>query len=206
MTVEELKEYYADLLIVQYRDKPKAYDTIKACVEMAIMDKLPIAVQDCFNVDEARGVQLDTLAKYQGITRYSWGPNGDFELSDEDFRSLIKMAIVKNSSDSSLATIQFLLNKYFPGEIQAFDTRNMKIHYLIDIGTSNLIYAFINGGLLPKPMGVQNVATLYVDDITKVFGFRTYNNEGHSVVPLNNYEDYDEDTQFLQHSDNIQEN
>lgn len=203
MTVEELKTYYADLLISQYKDKPNAYAMIKAIVDMAIMDLLPVDMRDAFDIDTAIGAQLDLLGKYQGIDRYSFGPNGDFTLTDAEFRSLIKMAIVKNSSDSSLKTINDLLFKYFPTEVQVFDSLDMRIHYLVDIVSDNLLYAFINEVLLPKPMGVQITAIIYVDDISKVFGFRTYNGALYRGVNLNSYVDYDSDTQFFTYTDNV---
>lgn len=204
MTVDELKIYYASLLINQYRDKPKAFATVKAVVDFMVMDLLPTEVRDAFDIETAVGVQLDTLGMYQGIDRYSWGPNGDFTLTDDEFRSLIKMAIVKNSSNSSLKTIVDLLNTYFPTEIQVFDSQNMKIHYMVDIVSDNLLYAFINEVLLPKPMGVQLTAIIYADNIDKVFGFRTYAASLNRGVNLNNYTNYQSDTQFITYTDNIQ--
>lgn len=204
MTVEELKTYYSNLLIAQYRDKPNAYATIKALVGMAIMDALPVNLQDAFDLDTAVGAQLDILGKYQGIDRFSFGPNGDFELNDDDFRRLIKMAIVKNSSDSSLKTIVDLLWDYFPGEVQVFDLLNMRIHYIIGVESDNLLYAFINEVLLPKPMGVLIDGIIYVKDLTKLFGFRTYLSQQTVGVPLNSYTSYDSNTRFLTYTDNLQ--
>ena len=201
MTNDELKIYYADLLASQYRDKPKAYATVKAIIDILIMNQLAQQVKDAFNLDTAIGVQLDTLGKYQGVTRYSFGPNGNFTLSDSDYRLLIKMAIVKNSSDSSLYKIQELLNNFFPDVIQVFDTQNMKMHYLIDLLSENLIYAFVNQLTLPKPMGVQLVGVFFIDSIKKVFGFSSKNGLNTKVVGLNSAITHDPTTHFLSKND-----
>lgn len=51
MTTQDLLNYYANLLILQYIGKPKAYATIQATVAGVIMDQLPLAVQNGFNLN-----------------------------------------------------------------------------------------------------------------------------------------------------------
>lgn len=67
---KETENYYADLLIAQYKDKPKAVTTIKGIQE--ILNTLIIAkeVENGFNVETAVGKQLDTLGKYIGVDRF----------------------------------------------------------------------------------------------------------------------------------------
>jgi hypothetical protein len=45
-TDQELIDYYADLLILQYKQKPKAYATIQTIVKNVIMNQLPVAVEN----------------------------------------------------------------------------------------------------------------------------------------------------------------
>jgi hypothetical protein len=165
MTTSELINYYANLLILQYIGKPKAYATIQAIVGPVIMNQLPLAVQNAFNMDgTAVGVQLDVLGKYAGVTRNGYGLTGQpITLDDTDFFTLIKLAILTNSAGSDLNTIQSLIAIYFPGELFVFDHKEMRMSYYINssVGSQNLIELFITEGLLPKPMGVQLAAPIY---------------------------------------------
>ena len=68
-TLETL-DYYANLLIIQYRNQPKAKATIQAIVKAFIADNIILNIRDAFNIDTAVGVQLDTLGKYIGVNRY----------------------------------------------------------------------------------------------------------------------------------------
>lgn len=69
MTVEEIVQYYSDLLIIQYNDKPKAKATIETLVNSLIADNVMIDVKNAFDIDTAVGVQLDVLGKYIGMDR-----------------------------------------------------------------------------------------------------------------------------------------
>lgn len=176
MTNEELAEYYAKLLILQYVGKPKAFATIKQTALPFIMDQLPTQVQDAFNINTAIGVQLDVLGKYAGVTRTGYDLNGNLViLDDANFRSLIKLAIVKNNSGSSLADIQALIHLYFANEIFVFDNLNMQMSYLISssVGSQDLVELFVTEGVLPKPMGVTLSSLVFIPSIS-LFGFTNY--------------------------------
>lgn len=76
-TIEELKKYYADLLIFQYQ-KPKAIATIKANIEMLLSNLLILRMRDeCMNVDVSVGVHLDIIGKWVGVDRYFKGQRFD---------------------------------------------------------------------------------------------------------------------------------
>jgi len=75
VTSEAVKAYYQERLISQYFNKPKAYGTIAALVAGTgsyglLADALYNQVRDGFDLDTAAGVQLDTLGKFRGVTRY----------------------------------------------------------------------------------------------------------------------------------------
>lgn len=205
MTDDELKTYYANLLIIQYIGKSKARDTIKAQVEPIIMNQLPVTVQNSFNLETAAGVQLDVLGKYAGVSRNGYDFSGPITLDDSDFRSLIKLAIVKNGTGSSLADIQNLLFIFFPGSFLVFDYKNMHMSYIFDsaFGSRPLAEMFVRNGLLPKPMGVLLGALIYAPNITNFFGFRTYELPGFNVTGFNHYDGYTTDTPWLKYSDAI---
>lgn len=173
MTTQELINYYANLLILEYIGQPNAYATMQALIKPVIMDQIPLAVQNAFNMDgTAVGVQLDILGKYVDVTRNGFSVLGvPITLNDSDFLVLIKIATIRNNGQSDLNTIQNLLNFFFAGEIFVFDYKNMRMSYLINtsVGSLNLLQLFITEGLLPKPMGVQLSAPIFSSQL-KFFG------------------------------------
>ena len=76
-----LENYYANLLIIQYHDKPKAIATVKALVDILMPinsntgNLLITDVRDAFNVDTAVGEQLDWIGQWVGIDRLYSGIN-----------------------------------------------------------------------------------------------------------------------------------
>ncbi len=81
MTPDELKEYYANLLIIQYFNRSHARATVKAFAGEVIADNVIAAVRDAFDLDTAVGVQLDVLGAYRGVSRYVF----NFDLSKDYF-------------------------------------------------------------------------------------------------------------------------
>ena len=205
MTTEEIVEYYAKLLIIQYREKEKAFDTIKAIVEPVIMDQLPVEVQDAFGIDTAVGVQLDVLGVYVGVDRNVYDFTGPITLDDSDFRTMVKIAIIKNGFGSSLADIQNLIWQFFEGGLLVFDFQDMRMGYFFDstIGSLPLAEVFVKSGFLPKPMGVQLAALIYAPNIDNFFGCRTYELPPVNVHGFNTYIDYDEDAPWLSYHNAI---
>lgn len=205
MITAKIIEYYANLLILQYLQKPKAFNTVEALVAPVIMNQLPIDVRDAFDIETAQGVQLDVLGKYAGVTRSGNGFIGPITLDDSDFISLIRLAIIHNNAGSSLAEIQALLHTWFPGQILVFDYADMTMDYLVDssVGSFDLAQLFITEGLLPKPMGVQLKATIYGPFASQFFGFRTYEYPGFNISPFNDYNSYQMDFPWLDYRNAI---
>jgi len=69
-TVNEIVDFYTNLLIIQYNQKPKARATIAAMVREMIANGVLFDIQDGFNLETATGTQLDILGKYIGIDRF----------------------------------------------------------------------------------------------------------------------------------------
>lgn len=68
--MNELLEYYKDLLIIQYRNKPKARLTVETYIrEFLSIYNLLQNLNICFTLDHAYGEQLDIVAKYFGAVR-----------------------------------------------------------------------------------------------------------------------------------------
>lgn len=68
-----MNDYYANLLIMQYRDKPKALATMKAITNCATCDDLFPALRRCFDLDTAVGAQLDVVGRIVGVSRNVYG-------------------------------------------------------------------------------------------------------------------------------------
>ena len=169
---------------------------------------LPIAVQNAFNMigpDTAVGKQLDIIGKYCGVTRTAQGFTQQITLDDTDFKTVIQMAQIQNSSGSSLATIQAFLHQFFPNQVLAFDNQNMTMNYFVSsvVGSQELIQVIISEKLLPKPMAVQIASIIYAPVIDKFFGMRLYQLPAVNNTPFNTYQSYDLNAPWLDYRDAI---
>ncbi len=170
---------------------------------------LPISILNGFNVigsSTAQGTQLDIIGKYAGVLRTGYvSGTGFVTLSDSDFLTLIKLAIVKNSLGSSLYEITNLLWNFFPNEIFVYDYQNMQMNYLVStsVGSLILLRIVINQGLLPTPMGVQIATILYAPNIDNLFGFRTYTAQPSNIVGFNSYTNYQTNTGWVSYQNSI---
>lgn len=69
-TVQALKDYYVNLLIIQYNLKPKARATIELFVGELIASGIYLDVRDAYNLETAVGAQLDIIGQYVGVDRF----------------------------------------------------------------------------------------------------------------------------------------
>ena len=76
--LEQLKQYYANLLIVQYNGKPKATATIKLMAELLFVNMVLLQIRDAFDWQTATGAQLDIIGKWEGVDRFYNGQLFDF--------------------------------------------------------------------------------------------------------------------------------
>jgi hypothetical protein len=68
-TLKELQEYYSNLLIIQYNGKPKAKATIELIANLIWSNMALIQIRDAFDWKTAKGVQLDIIGKWVGVSR-----------------------------------------------------------------------------------------------------------------------------------------
>lgn len=71
--VSNIVDYYANLLIIQYHDRPKAQATIRLVTDLLLCDGIFQDIMDAYNIDTAVGHQLDILGKYIGTDRFFQG-------------------------------------------------------------------------------------------------------------------------------------
>lgn len=179
------------LILVSNTLSPASVITIKE-TDLTI----PLAVQNAYNLlgdNTAVGKQLDVLGEYVGVQRSGLGfaSNAPITLNDADFLSLIRMAIIRNHSGSSLFTIQNLLHQFFPGEMFVVDSTLMFLTFIISssVGSQDLVQLFVTEGLLPVPMAVgYNVV---YGPTSQYFSMVTYQNIVEPGFPMNTYQNYD---------------
>lgn len=68
--VQSIIDYYVNLLIIQYHNKPKARATIEALVKEAVASGIFLDIRDAYSVETAVGVQLDVIGQYVGVNRF----------------------------------------------------------------------------------------------------------------------------------------
>lgn len=219
-TVESLIDYYKNLLIIQYHNKPKAQATIDAVVRECLANGVVFDVRDGFNIDTASGVQLDIIGKYVGVDRFynsqditgvHFGYSDAFEnepvgttgyadaadfltkdgeflssrdiigtgfsLSDNDFRTLIRLKILLNNSNFSNKQIDDDLEEIFSGDLYFVDNLDMSLEYFTTSDLSLIVRVALSKNLLPAPMGVR-INHLIQDEI--YFGY----SDSNSLEPL----------------------
>lgn len=65
-----LKDYYSNLLIVQYNGKTKAKSTINKFVDLFFANMVLMQIRDAFDWTTAVGNQLDIIGKWVGCSRF----------------------------------------------------------------------------------------------------------------------------------------
>ena len=77
-TLQNIEEYYTNLLIVQYHNKPKARKTIKLMARLLWTNMGLLQIRDAFDWKTATGMQLDIIGKWVGVDRFYKGQLFDF--------------------------------------------------------------------------------------------------------------------------------
>lgn len=160
--MEELLNYYKNLLIIQYHGKPKAKATIDAYVKLLWANFILKQIRDGFNINSAVGTQLDIIGLWVGVDRYvylkpydnhpwislieisgaidnilqggystpsTFDTLGGFltpdlvigtntsTLEDDQFRTLIKLKIIKNSIPHTCKNIDTAIYRLFGDDV-----------------------------------------------------------------------------------------
>jgi len=199
MINEDFRKYYADLLIVQYRGKPKARSMIGAIVDQMLMNQLPDRLESAFDLETAVGKQLDILGSRLGVTRNVFLRNGDpITLNDDDFRTYVKLQAARMTLRSSLYDMQTMLIDFFQNGLRVIDNENMTLDYFVFGESSTLISVLIKQDMLPRPTGVR-INAVYDLPFKDVYGFQTYKAQTYPLVGFNNYTDYNEQTSWIKY-------
>lgn len=76
--LNNLLDYYSNLLIIQYNGKPRAKETIKMIANFILANLLIFQIRDGFDWKTAVGAQLDIIGKWVGISR-SYNQNNTWD-------------------------------------------------------------------------------------------------------------------------------
>lgn len=110
------------------------------------------------------------------IRTYEESSQSLYELTDEEFRFVMRMKIIQNNSNHSAYEIDRFIYRYFPGQAifsDFIDRGNMSIAYIFNESSERMVTILISENLLPKPAGVA-VTVSFVPDINHLFGYSTY--------------------------------
>lgn len=134
------------------------------------VENLPIQINEAFDVDIAKGPQLDTLGRIVGVNRMlSFQPeNGSPLLNDDDYRLCIKAKIIRNQWKGNALELYEAWMNLFPKtavfEIQ--DLQDMSFNIVVSGDFTPLQQEIITHGyILPKPEGVR-INQLIIVDLT----------------------------------------
>lgn len=167
--------YLSNLLIIQYHNKPKATETIKALGRLFPLD-LILKVRDAFDIETATGKALDILGKYLGVSRWYYDENGEqIRLNDTEFRILIKFKAISNTSNASHQAIDQAFYDFFGTRVRATSDGNMKMTIFVPRDAERVIEAAVQQKALPTPLGVE--ANKIVVQDKRFFGFVNYRNQ-----------------------------
>lgn len=105
--IQDVKTYYADLLILQYRNKPKARETIKIGADIYLGDGIIFQLQDILDIDTAEGAQLDIIGKILDCPRVVQGIYNDMVFFQfYDGPDSVGFSTVGNPQGGNFRTIQ----------------------------------------------------------------------------------------------------
>jgi len=148
--MQDYSEYYYNLLIWQYRDKPKISNLIKEFVKNTqLFDNLE-DLNNAFNLKTALRAQLNKIADFIGLPL----TNAIISLNDKQFRDLLYLQTIINNSNASIGSIATGLFDVFKFDLLIKSDENMSMFYFANLA-NNLLDIAIDNNLLPKPAGVQ---------------------------------------------------
>lgn len=94
-TLNQLKEWACNQLIMQYRYAPKNREFIKVLSDTILANVLILKIRDlCLNVEESIGAQLDVVGQWVGIDRYY----NAIDLWEQPYTALVNYSNVQDDT------------------------------------------------------------------------------------------------------------
>lgn len=188
--MQKFIDYYVNLLIIQYHNKPKAQATIRAFLRpLAEVFQLYKDLENAFNIETAEGVQLDIVAKYFGVKRtYN---NIVFDRLYHNYQYIngyvdgLSFQTIKNQGDGGTWTLETANRSYY--DLSDKELRLLIKLRIIGLNNETLTYAFFYNQLF-NLFGTEIYAeTSYADVMSMIFYFDQTTNIGKL---LHNYPEY----------------
>ena len=188
--MQKFIDYYVNLLIIQYHNKPKAQATIRAFLRpLAEVFQLYKDLENAFNIETAEGVQLDIVAKYFGVKRtYN---NIVFDRLYHNYQYIngyvdgLSFQTIKNQGDGGTWTLETANRSYY--DLSDKELRLLIKLRIIGLNNETLTYAFFYNQLF-NLFGTEIYAeTSSVDVMSMIFYFDQTTNIGKL---LHNYPEY----------------
>jgi hypothetical protein len=144
-----------------------------------------------FNIDTAIGKQLDILGEYIGLSRVvkvKIGSPQTTVLTDDQYRLLLQLKLVCNTSYSATSQIRNALYQLFPDDIRVFDNRTMEMEYQLSERFDGLENVITAEELLPFPMGL-GFNVIIVPDLLQLYGYYGYDGLNNNPNGYSSYTD-----------------
>lgn len=132
---------------------------------------------------------------------YSFANESFADLTDFQYRQMLKLKITLNNSDNTLASIAQILWEFFNGEMVVFDLKDMTMSYAISSNQSSIAVLAYQLGLIPKPqgVGVSGIFKFYGN----LFGFADYTQDNGNMLGFSDYLTGWNGQHWLQYTDKI---
>lgn len=137
---------------------------------------LPEMVINGYDLNTASGNTLDILGKYIGLKRQCKAlirRTQTNALNDEQYRNLLKLKLIGNTSFSSTAQLRTALYNEFPTSIRLYDHRDMTYDYQLSNFWEPLLDIIVAEEILPVPMAIGYTATI-VPNLLELYGYSDY--------------------------------
>lgn len=152
-------DHYLNLVTSEHRDKKKFMATVEALLRHSDdIFEAGIYVDDEFDLDEAVGVQEDTLGEIVGMERtlpYVPHTTGSQVMDNESYRIMLKSKIAKNIWKGGIEDLEEIWNILFGTRIPIQDNQDMTVTVTIDSYDRLLREHIIHGLIIPKPQSVR---------------------------------------------------
>jgi hypothetical protein len=164
-----LIEYYLDKLTSEYRSSTRMNAWLNANLKL-FQDMLTCIrkILPEFDIDTARGVQLDVLGAIVGQKRqvdFQTSAGGNPILDDETYRLLLRARIAMNHWDGKIGSAMNIWGKLFPGgRLLIYDHQDMSATIFYFGAFTPMIKDLIEHGyIIPRPEGVLYDRTTFLD-------------------------------------------
>lgn len=158
-------EKYLNLITSEHRVRPKYIAYVSALLKIAgDVEDLLASMSQYFVLDSAQGAQLDILANRVGVIRG--------EYTDEQLRTLIKAAILRNTWNGSSSQAYDTWKLVFPGITMQIikNTEMEKTVLIIGTPTAEQKELMMSGLIIPVAAGVK-LNLQFLDPTKPLFAF-----------------------------------